>query len=391
MTNKKLKVGNVPNLRFPEFSGEWEMKSFGEITEKIGDGLHGTPIYVENSDFYFINGNNLVNGKIELNNNTKKVNLTTFSKNDKGLNKNTLLISINGTIGNIAKYNEEKVMLGKSIGYFNFKTNSDYFYYVLQTNLIQDYFISELTGSTIKNLSLKTLRETTVSYPLISEQQKIATFLSLIDERIQTQNKIIEGLQTLKMSTSKKIFSKEFRFKDDSGNNFPDWETKTLGEVLDYEQPTNYLVSNTEYDDSYKTPVVTAGKTFILGYTNETEGIFDNEKLPIIIFDDFTTTSQFVNFQFKAKSSAMKILKAKDNNNIRFVFEAMQMINYEIGGHGRHWISVFSNLEIQFPSLQEQTKIANFLSSIDEKIEIEKQLLNQYENQKKHLLQNMFV
>ena len=378
-------------MRFPEFSGEWEMKSFGEITEKIGDGLHGTPIYVENSDFYFINGNNLVNGKIELNNNTKKVNLTTFSKNDKGLNKNTLLISINGTIGNIAKYNEEKVMLGKSIGYFNFKTNSDYFYYVLQTNLIQDYFISELTGSTIKNLSLKTLRETTVSYPLISEQQKIATFLSLIDERIQTQNKIIEGLQTLKMSTSKKIFSKEFRFKDDSGNNFPDWETKTLGEVLDYEQPTNYLVSNTEYDDSYKTPVVTAGKTFILGYTNETEGIFDNEKLPIIIFDDFTTTSQFVNFQFKAKSSAMKILKAKDNNNIRFVFEAMQMINYEIGGHGRHWISVFSNLEIQFPSLQEQTKIANFLSSIDEKIEIEKQLLNQYENQKKHLLQNMFV
>ena len=386
MTNKKLKVGNVPNLRFPEFSGEWEVKKLGDI----GDVKMCRRIFNEETSpvgeipFFKIGSfgkeaDAFISKELYLNYKNK------FSFPKKG----DILISAAGTIGRTVVFNGEDEYYQDSnivwIDNNDTKITNTFLFYILQ--IVK--FNTE--GGTIQRLYNNILKSTKFSSPIISEQKKIAQFLSLIDERIQTQNKIIEGLQTLKMSTSKKIFSKEFRFKDDSGNNFPDWETKTLGEVLDYEQPTNYLVSNTEYDDSYKTPVVTAGKTFILGYTNETEGIFDNEKLPIIIFDDFTTTSQFVNFQFKAKSSAMKILKAKDNNNIRFVFEAMQMINYEIGGHGRHWISVFSNLEIQFPSLQEQTKIANFLSSIDEKIEIEKQLLNQYENQKKHLLQNMFV
>lgn len=87
----------------------------------------------------------------------------------------------------------------------------------------------------------------------------------------------------------------------------------------------------------------------------------------------------------------MKILKAKNDNNIKFIFEAMQMISYEIGGHGRHWISVFSNLEIPFPSLEEQTLIANFLSSIDAKIDIETKLFQKLEEQKKYLLQNLLV
>ena len=373
-------------MRFPEFSGEWEVKKLGDI----GDVKMCRRIFNEETSpvgeipFFKIGSfgkeaDAFISKELYLNYKNK------FSFPKKG----DILISAAGTIGRTVVFNGEDEYYQDSnivwIDNNDTKITNTFLFYILQ--IVK--FNTE--GGTIQRLYNNILKSTKFSSPIISEQKKIAQFLSLIDERIQTQNKIIEGLQTLKMSTSKKIFSKEFRFKDDSGNNFPDWETKTLGEVLDYEQPTNYLVSNTEYDDSYKTPVVTAGKTFILGYTNETEGIFDNEKLPIIIFDDFTTTSQFVNFQFKAKSSAMKILKAKDNNNIRFVFEAMQMINYEIGGHGRHWISVFSNLEIQFPSLQEQTKIANFLSSIDEKIEIEKQLLNQYENQKKHLLQNMFV
>ena len=98
------------------------------------------------------------------------------------------------------------------------------------------------------------------------------------------------------------------------------WELKELGNCLNYLQPTKYLVSTTAYDDKYKTPVLTAGKTFILGYTNETEGVFD-EKLPVVIFDDFTTASKYVDFPFKAKSSAMKILLAKgDAPQIGFGF-----------------------------------------------------------------------
>ncbi len=378
-------------MRFPSFEGEWEVKKLGEIAEKIGDGLHGTPSYTDESNYYFINGNNLINGKIEITENTKKIDAKTFLKNDKNLRKNTLLISINGTIGNIAKYNNENVMLGKSVGYFNFEENSDFLYFVLQTSPVQEHFKSELTGSTIKNLSLKTLRETNLRLPSQDEQQKVASFLSLIDERITTQSKIINDLKTLKTTLSKKIFSQELRFKDDKGNEFLEWENILLRDTLDYEQPTNYLVSSTEYDDSFEIPVVTAGKTFILGYTDEKKGVFEKEKLPVIIFDDFTTASQFVDFPFKAKSSAMKILKAKNDTNIRFIFEALQMINYEVGGHGRHWISVFSNLSISVPSLPEQTKIANFLSSIDSKIDIENQLLQKLEEQKKFLLQNMFV
>ena len=87
-----------------------------------------------------------------------------------------------------------------------------------------------------------------------------------------------------------------------------EWKEYTLGELLQYEQPTAYIVKSTDYNDNYKTPVLTAGKTFILGYTNERQGVYD--ELPVIIFDDFTTASQYVNFKFKVKSSAMKILKA---------------------------------------------------------------------------------
>lgn len=242
-----------------------------------------------------------------------------------------------------------------------------------------------------KMISYKYFSEIILPFPSIEEQNKIATFFNLIEAKIQTQNKIIDNLKTLKTAIAKKIFTQQLRFKDDNGNDFPDWEIRELGDVLEYEQPTNYLVSSTEYDNSFKTPVVTAGKTFILGYTDETEGIFEKEKLPVIIFDDFTTASQFVDFQFKAKSSAMKILNPKNDNNIKFIYEAMQMINYEIGGHGRHWISVFSNLEVLIPPLEEQIKISNFLSSIDSKIDVKNQLLHKLEEQKKYLLQNLFV
>lgn len=135
---------------------------------------------------------------------------------------------------------------------------------------------------------------------------------------------------------SKEKLIPEFRFPEFKG----EWSLEELGQCLDYLQPTPFLVDNTDYNDEYEIPVLTAGKSFILGYTNEQEGIF-NENLPVIIFDDFTTASQFVDFPFKTKSSAMKILLAKNGNDIKFVYESMQTLNYEVGVHKRHWISVF--------------------------------------------------
>jgi type I restriction enzyme S subunit len=136
-----------------------------------------------------------------------------------------------------------------------------------------------------------------------------------------------------------------------------EWEKVKLEEVLDYEQPTKYIVDSVDYDDSYITPVLTAGKTFILGKTNETDGIF-NSNLPVIIFDDFTTATKYVDFPFKVKSSAMKILHAKkDKISIRYAYYAIQNLDFPINEHKRYWISEFSKLEIPLPPLDIQEQI----------------------------------
>ena len=145
------------------------------------------------------------------------------------------------------------------------------------------------------------------------------------------------------------------------------YPTKKLGEVLEYEQPTNYLVSSTDYKDEYPIPVLTAGKSFILGNTNERSGIFPKEKLPVIIFDDFTTAIKFVDFPFKVKSSAMKILHAKkDKADIRFLFYKMLTIKFQHEQHKRYWISECANLKIPLPPLEIQKQIVERLDKIVE-------------------------
>lgn len=145
-----------------------------------------------------------------------------------------------------------------------------------------------------------------------------------------------------------------------------------LGELLPYEQPSAYIVESTDYSDSYKTPVLTAGKSFILGYTNETEGIFD--KLPVIIFDDFTTATQYVNFKFKVKSSAMKILNINTELVLpKYIFYRMQIIQSDHSTHKRYWIQQYSKLKVAIPPLSEQerivTRIEELFSELDKAVE----------------------
>ena len=130
----------------------------------------------------------------------------------------------------------------------------------------------------------------------------------------------------------------------------------TFEDLLDYEQPTKYIVRSTKYSDAYKTPVLTAGKSFIKGYTNETDGIFDD--LPTIIFDDFTTATQFVDFAFKVKSSAMKILVPTSKLiNIKFLYNCIQVNQVRNDTHKRYWISVYAKKKMLLPPLVEQLAI----------------------------------
>lgn len=141
-------------------------------------------------------------------------------------------------------------------------------------------------------------------------------------------------------------------------------EYKKLGDILDYEQPTKYIVASTDYDDSYGVPVLTAGQTFILGYTNEKDGIYKASKGdPTIIFDDFTTSFHWVDFNFKVKSSAMKMLRPKETfkGSFKYVYYAMKCIKYEPVDHSRHWISKYSQFEIPVPHPEVQGEIVRIL------------------------------
>jgi type I restriction enzyme, S subunit len=150
------------------------------------------------------------------------------------------------------------------------------------------------------------------------------------------------------------------------------WTNTIFEDLLDYIQPTNFIVGSTEYNDRYKIPVLTAGKSFIIGYTNEMNGICND--IPVIIFDDFTTSTKFVSFPFKVKSSAMKILKSTSKSiNINFVFYYMQTLRINVDTHKRYWISQYSKLAIPLPPTGEQhrivAKIEELFSSLDKGIE----------------------
>lgn len=140
-------------------------------------------------------------------------------------------------------------------------------------------------------------------------------------------------------------------------------KTVRLGDVLIYEQPSNYIVKDTKYREDYDIPVLTAGDTFILGYTNETKNVFSD--LPVIIFDDFTTSTKYVDFPFKVKSSAMKILKASKEVDLKYMYYLLSNIKVDVERHKRYWISQFSNIKVLLPEYMVQSEIAAVIDKVE--------------------------
>lgn len=260
-----------------------------------------------------------------------------------------------------------------------------YFYkgfkaYLHSNKLIKNQYDKLATGLKVYGLSKGNLKQIKIPLPSLPEQKAIATVLSDMDSLIEALEKKITKKRLIKKGAMQKLL------KPKEG-----WEKKKLGDFLQYEQPTNYIVESTEYNDNYNTPVLTAGKTFVLGFTNEEKGVFEN--YPVIIFDDFTTASKYVNFSFKVKSSAMKILKPKNEDvNLRFIYDLMQLIRFPLGDHKRHWIGEFQDLKITIPpTKEEQTEIATILSDMDSEIErLEKQLAK-HKQIKKGMMQELLT
>lgn len=269
-----------------------------------------------------------------------------------------------------------------------------YLFYFLLSH--RDIFIAKGGGGAQPNISKEIIVNTAIPLPPLPEQERIIIeierWFAFIDEIEQSKT----DLQFIVKKTKSKILDLAIHGKlvPQDPNDEPasellkrinpkaeitcdnaqytqlpkGWAICRLEQITDYEQPTDYIVESTDYDTSYSTPVLTAGKSFIIGYTNETTGIYSN--LPCIIFDDFTTDSKLVNFPFKVKSSAMKILKVNQNVEIDYVAIFMSITRLIGDTHKRYWISEYSKLEIPIPPQKEQKRIVFAVHSIFAKLDM---------------------
>ena len=215
------------------------------------------------------------------------------------------------------------------------------------------------------------------------EQTVIADSISDVDSLIFSLQKLIEKKKAIKQGAMQELLTGKKRLPGFSG----EWEKISLGDVLNYEQPTNYIVKSTEYTKT-GIPVLTAGKTAVLGYTQEKDGVY--HKLPVILFDDFLTVSKYIDFQFKVKSSAVKMLSLKRvTDNLKVIYELMQMIAFSVTDHQRHWISKFSKFDIYLPLADEQQAIAQVLSDMDSEIEQLEKKLSKYQQIRQGMMQEL--
>ena len=238
---------------------EWKEVTLGEVSSKIGDGLHGTPKYNDEGSYYFINGNNLNCGQIIIKNDTKRVGIDEFVKNQKDLNEQTILVSINGTIGNVAKYNNEPCILGKSACYINVikEVDKEFIYYVLTSANFKRNITNEATGTTIKNVSLKQMREYKFYIPCnLADQRRIASILSSLDRKIELNNKINADLEEMAQAIFKNWFVdfepfKNGKFVDSELGMIPEgWKVISLSEIMKYNGGSQPPAS--EFIDTYQ-------------------------------------------------------------------------------------------------------------------------------------------
>lgn len=395
----------VPKRRFEGFSDEWEKRNFLDNIKYIIDFRGRTPRKLgldwSERGYLALSALNVKNGYIDYNLDAHYGNQELYDRWMKGreLKKGQVLFTTEAPMGNVVQVPDERgyILSQRTIA---FEQDPEKITNVFLASLLRSHNtfakLSDLSsGGTAKGVSQKTLAELKVITPKnLREQQKIGQFFKHLDEMIALQQRKIDKTKALKSAYLAEMFPAEGeRVPKRRFEGFVDeWSFETLGNLLIYEQPTKYLVNNTKYNDSNPIPVLTAGQSFILGYTHETNNVKNaTSEEPIIIFDDFTTSSHYVDFSFKVKSSAMKLLRFKDNNSSYFIYVLLKNIKYEPQSHERHWISIFANFDVLLPSKKEQQKIGQFFKHLDEMIATHQQKLEKLKATKQAYLHEMFV
>ncbi|MDM1045139.1 restriction endonuclease subunit S [Myroides sp. R163-1] len=389
-------------MRFPEFTEEWETKKLGEIgdvkmcrrifndeTEPMGD----IPFFKIGS--FGKEADAFISKELYLD----------YRKRFSFPKKGDILISAAGTIGRTVVYDGNDAYFQDSnivwIDNDNKNITNEFLYYILQ---IVKY---NTEGGTIQRLYNNVLKSTKFSSPSIQEQEKISTFLSLVDKRIQTQNKIIEELKLLKITISKKLFSRQLRFKNGNNENYIDWNTKKLGEVT--------TLVNKRNKNNEKLPVYSINnKLGFVPQSEQFEGVdsedrgYDIKLYKIINKNTFAYNPARINVGSIGYSenleniiiSSLYVCFKTDNTvNDNFLYQYLKtdffnrevLRNVEGGVRDYLFYDNFARIKFDLPCIEEQKKIADYLSSIDSKIDIESQLLHKFEKQKRYLLANLFI
>lgn len=375
---------NVPTLRFAEFTDEWgkyELSHFvTRITRRNKNNESSLPLTI--SAQY-----GLVDQISFFNKTVASVDLSGYYllyNGDFAYNKSYSNDYAWGAVKRLDKY--EKGCLSSL--YFVFRPNDN-----VDSDYLTHYFesskwhkgISNIAGEGARNHGLLNMAiddyfATKHYLPSLPEQKKIAQFFNAITRRIEIQNKIIEDLKVLKKELNYSLIGRIINGKSSNCK---------IEDVIDYEQPTNYIVKSDKYIENGETPVLTANKAFLLGYTIENEGVYN--KSDCIILDDFTLDFKYVNFPFKIKSSAIKILTAKKDIELRYFYEYLLFLGLTSHEHKRHYISEIAPLPLYLPSIDEQRNALSALNSISEKIKVEENYIIALKAQKCFFLRAMFI
>lgn len=395
------KQNNIPKLRFPEFKGEWTNKEGNNIFETISNKNHNSdlPILAITQEHGAI-----PRDLIDFNISVTDKSIETYKVVEKG----DFIISLRTFQGGI-EYSDYKgicspayiilrphVMIDNNFFRFYFKTDR----YIQSLN-------RKLEGIRDgKMISFKYFSEATITFPTLPEQTRIASFFTTIDQKLSQLKQKKTLLEQYKKGVMQKLFSQELRFKDvpstssgtdvavvepvetTLGKDFPEWEERAFGDCFSSLSSKKCQIRTTEFQLEGKYKVIDQGQDIIAGFSDDESLIFTN--IPVIIFGDHTAILKFIDFEFIVGADGTKLLKNKEDDDLKYLFYNLSYNNVKQEGYKRHFLAL-NEATLQIPCRKEQTLIANFLTAIDEKINRTENQIQQTQEWKKGLLQRMFV